>query len=112
MKRSSSHTTVPPPSASARAESHRPSGHLYIRGEAKVALHEEYGLLRQEKEELLDQVKLTSATPVMPGLSSWEAAEVARADLEWFEVPHFRCAMQLGHGGDELVGDGARVKPH
>jgi hypothetical protein len=86
MKRSPVRSTVPPSSA----------GHLYGRGETKVALHEEYGLLRQEKEELLDQVKLTSATPVMPGLSSWEAAEVAKADLEWLEVPHVRCAERPG----------------
>lgn len=51
-------------------------------------MHEEYGVLSIEKEDLLDQVKLTSATPRMPGLSSWEAAEAAKADLEWFGVPH------------------------
>lgn len=85
MKRSLVHPTVPPPSA--RVGPLRP-GHIYIRGEQKVALHEEYGVLGIEKEDLLDQVKLTSATPRMPGLSSWEAAELAKADLELFEVPH------------------------
>jgi hypothetical protein len=86
MKRSLFHPAVPAPSA--RVESLRPVGHIYIRGEQKVALHEEYGVLGIEKEDLLDQVKLTSAIPRMPGLSSWEAAELAKADLELFEVPH------------------------
>jgi hypothetical protein len=88
MKGSLFHATVPHPHASARAESLGPSGQIYIRGEQRVALHEEYGLLGIEKDGLLDQVKLTSATPRMPGLSSWEAAEVAKADLQWFDVPH------------------------
>jgi hypothetical protein len=96
MELSLFHTTVPPPDAGDRAASLRSAGRINVRGEQRVALHEEYGMLRIEKEELLDQVKLTSATPRMPGLSSWEAAEVAKADLEWFETPHFHCPMALG----------------
>jgi hypothetical protein len=96
MKGSLFHATVPHPHASARAESLGPPGHIYIRGEQRAALHEEYGLFRIEKEELLDQVKLTSATPRMPGLASWEAAELAKADLRWFDKPHVPM-LTLGH---------------
>jgi hypothetical protein len=92
MKRLSFHATEPPPNASVDVESLRRSGHLSVHGEERIALHEEFGLVSQDEalldpeEELLDQRELITAA--MPGLCSWEEAEIAETDLAWFEAPH------------------------
>jgi hypothetical protein len=92
MKRLSFRTTMPPPNACVAVESLRRSGHLSVHGEERIALHEEFGSASQDEElldpeeELLDQRELITAA--MPGLCSWEEADVARTDLGWFEAPH------------------------